>query len=130
MPQATNLTVKNAANVDTLFTLITPASGDGGQAVWYNKAGLSPVAFAKLLASAKRNGSGVRTLTCRFELPATYADPVSGLPIKVATPLIKLEAVIPEGYPEALRDDNMTLAVNLFSTSLLKSMIRDAVPAT
>lgn len=130
MANQTNLTVKNASNVDTLFTAITPAAGDGGVAVWYNKAGVSPVQFPKLTATAKRNAAGTRTLTVRFDLPATYVDPVSGLPIKVSSPLIKLEAVIPEGYPESLRDDNVALALNLFSTPLLKSMIRDAYPAT
>lgn len=130
MPQATSLTVKNASNVDTLFDLITPAAGDGSQAVWYNKTGLTPAAFPKLLASARRSRTGVRTLTVRFELPATYVDPTSGLPIKVATPLIKLESVIPETYPESLRDNNVALALNLFQTSLLKAMARDAIPAT
>lgn len=130
MPNQTNLTVKNASNVDTLFTAIYPASGDGSTAVWHNKAGLSTVQFPKLLATAKRSRSGVRSLVLRFDMPATYVDPTSGLPIKVSSPLIKLEAVIPEGYPEALRDDNVALALNLLNTPLVKSMIRDAIPAT
>lgn len=130
MPQASNITVKDDANVDTLFTLLTPAAGDGSTAVWQNKTGLSPVQFPKLLVSAKRNPSGVRSATVRFELPATYVDPTSGLPVLTSKPLIKVEAVIPEGYPEALRDKNVVLFKNLMANAILQAVLRDAAPAT
>lgn len=131
MPQAQNITVKNAANVDTVYAVVTPAAGDGGVAVWANKVGLTPKQFRTITASSKRGPSGkTRNITIEVSNPQSYVDPASGLPVFTPSPIFRLEVRVPDDYPEASRDDFVTLSTNLIVSPMIKSLIRDALPAT
>lgn len=130
MPQATNLTVKNAAGTDKTFTLIAPASGDGGQAQWALKEGTISSVFPAVTAEAHRTGNSSRKLTVRVKLPASYTETVTGLTRVQNNALAVLAVSVPDDFPEALRDDFVAYTTNAFATALLKSMIRDAYPAT
>lgn len=131
MPQATNITVKNAAGVDTIYAVVTPAAGDGSIAEWANKVGLTPKQFRRITAQSKRGPSGkTRNLTIKVENPQSYVDSASGLPVFTPSPIFRLEVTVPDDYPEASRDEFVTLSTNLLSSALIKSLIRDALPAT
>lgn len=131
MPQASNITVKNAAGTDVIYQVITPASGDGSTAIWQNKDGLTPKQFRTITAESRRGPSGkTRNLTVRVINPQSYVDPVSGLPVFTPSPVFKLEVTVPDEYPEASRDDFVTLSTSVLSSDMIKSLIRDAYPAT
>lgn len=130
MPQAQNITVKNATNVDKLFTLVTPAAGDASAAVWQHKDGNFPAVYPTLTMITRRAKNGTRTATMRYQMPSSVLDPVNGLPVVTGSPLVKVEVVIPKNYNESLRDDNITLALNIAASSLMKSALRDAFPLT
>lgn len=130
MPQATNLVIKNAAAVDKTFILNTPAAGDNGVAEWALKEGLIASVFPKLTASARRTGNSSRKVSLKFRLPSSYTDTNTNLP-KVGVGFeVNVEASVPDDYPEALKDDAVAYTANIIANALIKSMIRDGLPAT
>lgn len=135
MPQATNLIVKNAANVDKTFTLQTPAPGDGTHAIWQLKEGVAPNVFPTFRALARPLGPNQST-----RVPGRYAsgmltigqpvtDPSTGLIIVHDGFFFKFEAGIRDNFPETMRDDAAAFAGNLVKTALITAMIRDGFPA-
>lgn len=130
MPQATDLTVKNGANVDKTFTLTAPAAGMGGIAMWALKEGTISAVFPTLTARAVTNGNDVNHLRVKFELPSSYTDTVTGLTNVGTGVLMDANFRVPSDFPEALKNDYVAFAVNLLNTALLKAMIRDGLSAT
>lgn len=129
MPQAQDLVIKNAAGADKTFSLISPSAGDGGLATWVLKEGTISSVFPKLTAMA-RPGVGTRVLTVKFRMPSSYTDTVTGLTNVGSGTLFSVQVVIPDNFPEALKNDFVAFATNALRTTLLTAMIRDAVPAT
>lgn len=129
MPQATNLIVKNAANVDKTFELVTPAAGDNGIAEWALKEGTISSVFPRITASAHRTPRG-RVLTEKFKFPSSYQDSVTGLTNVGSAAEVNIKISVPNDYPEAKKDDFVALTVNAFQTALMKALMRDAVSAT
>lgn len=130
MPQAIDLTVKNGANVDKTFTLVAPAAGMGGVAMWALKEGTISAAFPTLTAVAQTNGGGVSHLRVKLSVPSSYTDSVTGLTNVGAGVLMDAHFRVPNVFPEALKADWVAYAVNLLNTALLKAMIKDGQPAT
>lgn len=131
MPQATDLVIKNAANVDKTFTLITPAAGDGGVAQWALKEGAISGVFPQLTASAHRNvGQKSRNLKTKFVHPSGWVDASTGLTSVGSRAEFNSSVTIPDDFPEDKKADFVAFATLSFRTALLQAMIRDAVPAT
>lgn len=133
MPNAINLVVKNgaASPADKTFTLISPAAGDGGIARWCLKEGAISAVFPAFTAMSDRVAkSGTRKLVLKFQLPSSYTESVTGLTVVGSRAEINFDVRMPPDFPEALKSDFVAFATNLFSTALIKEMIRDAVPAT
>lgn len=128
MPQAIDLVVKNAANVDKTFALITPAAGDGGVAEWALKEGTISAVFPRFTASARKTPRG-RVLTEKFRLPSSYNDTVTGLTNVGSSAEANIKISMPEDFPEVRKDDFVAYATNLFITALNKAMMRDCVNA-
>lgn len=129
MPQALDLVIKNAAGADKTFSLISPSAGDGGLATWALKEGTISSVFPRLTAMA-RPGTGTRVLTVKFRMPSSYTDTVTGLTNVGSGTLFSVQVVIPDNFPEALKNDFVAFSTNALKTTLLTAMIRDAVPAT
>lgn len=132
MPQATDLTVNNGATtpVSKTFSLVSPASGDGGIATWVLKEGPISAVFPQFTASAAKNGNGARKLKLVLTCPSSYNDAVTGLTNVNSSAQMNISVTIPNTYPEDKKADFVAFATNLQATSLLKAMIRDAYPAT
>jgi hypothetical protein len=129
MPSAINLTIKNAAAVDKTFTLNTPAAGDNGVAEWVLKEGLVSSVFPKLTAVARRTGNSSRKASFKFRYPSSYTDANTGLPKVGAGFEANIEVSVPDEFPEALKDDAVAYVVNVVANSVIKSMMRDGLPA-
>lgn len=130
MPQAVNLVVKNAAAVDKTFTLMTPAAGDGGIAEWALKEGAISSAFPRITAQATRTPNKARNVKVKIGTPSSYVDATNGLTMVGSRAEANLSVTVPDDYPEAMRDDFVAYVANAISTALVKSMLRDGVPAT
>lgn len=130
MPQATDVIVKNGANVDKTFTLINPASGLGGIASWALKEGAISAVFPTMTAMGTRSASGMRTLQLKIALPSSYTDTVTGLTNVSSRTEVHVTVRVPDTFPESLKNDHVAFAANLVNSVLVKSLIRDAVPAT
>ena len=69
MPQATDLIIKNAANQDKTFALITPAAGDGGVARWALKEGTISSVFPTITSSATATSRNARNAHIKIHTP-------------------------------------------------------------
>ena len=132
MPQAANLVLNNGAGtpVAKTFTLYTPAAGDNSLAKWALKEGLIASVFPSITASARQTGNASRLVQLKLRIPSSYTDTVTGL-TKVGSAFeFNCTATVPEDYPEALKNDAVAFSANLVAATLVKEMIRDALPAT
>lgn len=129
MPQAINLVLKNAANVDKTFTLMSPAAGDGSYANWRLKEGATSLAFPRV-AVATRVGASARKANIKLQIPATYLDARTGLPVVASTFDFNADITVPDGFPESSKDDAVAFVTNLIANAVIKAIVRDAVPAT
>lgn len=132
MPNAANIVVKNAANADKTFSLNSPAPGYGEPAEWQLKEGANASIFPTFTASAdktKSNNGATRHVRIKFRDPAFYMDPVTGLPVKTVGAEANLTIALPESFPETKKDDFVALLTNLISSTLVKAMMRDGLPA-
>lgn len=129
MPQAINLTVKNAAAADKIFELINPAAGNAGIADWALKDGVISSVFPRFSAMAKTNGKG-RMLQLKFRIPSSYTDAVTGLTNVGSFIEWNVTCHVPSDFPEGKKDDALAFGSNLLAHTLVKSLLRDALPAT
>ena len=129
MPQAANITVQNGSAVNKTFTLMTPAAGDGGIAVWALKEGGSPVAFPRLTLMAKATTNKSRKVQVKVRVPYSYIETTTGL-VK-AGPAFEFngDITIPDNFPDANRADAVAFSANLFANALVKECCRDGYPA-
>lgn len=132
MPQATDIVVKNGAPspVDKTFSLVTPASGDGGIAQWALKEGSISAVFPTLTASAVKNGNRARKLKLVITLPSSYSDAVTGLTNVGSSAQANVSITIPDTFPEDQKANFVAFVTNIMGHSLIKAMSRDAYPAT
>ena len=130
MPQAIDLVVNNGAGtpVSKTFTLISPAAGDNAVATWALKEGAISTVFPTFTASAGKTPRG-RNLKLKFRLPSSYLDTVTGLTVVNSACEMNVTYSVPADFPEALKPDFVAFSNNILNTALLKSMIKDAVPA-
>lgn len=132
MPAAIDLTVNNGATtpVAKTFILVSPAAGDGGVALWYLKEGTITSTFPMFSAKAQATGNNSRQLRLRFRLPSSYTDAVTGKTIVASGAEFNGVFSIPNDFPETLKADFVAYATNLLNTALVKSLVKDAYPAT
>lgn len=130
MPQATNLTVKNAANVDKTFTLLNPAAGSGGIAEWALREGTISSVFPKLTAMARPTKNASNVAHIKLKVPSSYTDAVTGLTNVGSAFELNVTASVPDNLPEAIKDDCVAYAVNIVNHVMIRAMLRDAVSAT
>lgn len=130
MPQATNLTVKNAANADKTFTLLNPAAGSGGIAEWALREGTISSVFPKLTAMARPTKNASNVAHIKLKVPSSYTDAVTGLTNVGSAFELNVTASVPDNLPEAIKDDCVAYAVNIINHVMIRAMLRDAVSAT
>lgn len=135
MPQAADLVLNNGAGtpVAKTFSLINPSAGLNSLALWQLKEGTIRTVFPTITALAKRNGganSPANRLTFTLAIPSSYTDTVTGLTQVGSAFKCYIDAVVPDDFPEALKNDAVAFSKNLIATALVQAMLRDATPAT
>ena len=130
MPQATDLIIKNAANQDKTFALITPAAGDGGIARWALKEGTISSVFPTITSSATATSRNARNAHIKIHVPSSYTDSVTGLTNVAGGPEANIKVAVPNDFPEAMKPDWVAYVVGAVQTALIQAVIKDATPAT
>lgn len=131
MPQGTNIVVKNGAGVDKTFAFVIPSAGDKSMALWQLKEGSFKTLFPALQSQSQRNSSTkARSLEMNVTVPSSYTDSVTSLAQVGPKFFASIKVVVPDEYPEALKDDAVAYVTGLLSSALAKAMMRDAVSAT
>lgn len=130
MPAAGNLVVKNAAGTDKTFTLLSPAPGYGAFAEWALREGATSVQFPSFGLSATRTTNKSRKTTLKIRKPATYVSVTTGLPVVSSVIEANIQVSVPDDFPDDQKDDAIAYVTGLLSTALVKSCMRDGLPAT
>lgn len=124
MPQAIDVTVKNAANADVVFKVVTPSGGDNTPAIWeLTAAGTSSLSRprAEMMTRPNADKSARKVLTS-LTVPYVVTDGVTGLQ-KVAANVVfrNGEMVAPRAVPDTLIADAVAYWAGLMSSTLWKS---------
>lgn len=131
MPQATDIVIQNGAPtpVAKTFTLVSPAAGDGGVALWYLKEGSVSAAFVAVTASAHKTGNASRKLNLRLSYPSSFTDG-SGKVVLGPRALVNLTVSIPDDFPESEKAHMTAYTANLINHLVVKAAVRDAYSFT
>jgi len=132
MPQAQNITIDNGASTPQpkTFTLINPAAGDGGLAMWALKEGLISSVFPSFTAVAAKTANKSRKLTLKLRVPSSYTDLVTGLAVVGSAAEANVTMSIPDDFPESRKNDVTAFLTNIIKDALVQEMLHDAYPAT
>lgn len=130
MPQAANLVVKNAANVDKTFTLLSPAAGYGMPAEWALKEGATSVVYPTFTLAAHKTQNRSRKTALKARIPATYTSVATGLPVVSSVFEFNGTVTVPDDFPDSQKDDAVAYVANLIATVAVKASIRDGLPQT
>lgn len=130
MPSATNLVVKNAALADKTFTLLTPAPGYGSPAEWALREGATSVVYPFFTLAAHKTSNRSRKVAVKTRVPAVYTSITTGLPVVSSNLEFNGTLSVPDDFPDSQKDDAIAYVVNVLTTTLVKSCLRDGLPAT
>lgn len=123
MPQATNITVKNAAGTDVVFELITPSGGDGAAAVWQlTSAGTSSLSRprAEMVSRPNADKTARKVLTA-LTVPYTVTDSTTQLPRVVANIVFRNgEMTAPRSIPDTVIAEAVAYWAGLNASTLWK----------
>lgn len=129
MPQMANITVKNAANVDVVYTALTPSSGDTTSAQWRNMTNSTPLNAPHLTTrthlNAARNG---RVVTINAVFP--HVVDIDGVQTPLARQPFQLTTTVPLNIPVAAAQDNAKVWSNLIASALLQAVIGEGYNAS
>lgn len=130
MPQMANITVKNAANVDVLFTALTPSSGDTTLAQWRALGSLTIPALAPQVSS-KTQANGAKTgrqVSVNGVFP--YVRTVDGVETLVARQPFSVSTTVPLNIPVSVTADNAKVFANLLASALLQAILAEGYNAS
>ena len=130
MPQATDLTVKNAANADKTFSLINPSAGDDAIALWLLKEGLIPGAFPRLTTSARAQGDGSRRFSLKLVVPTVYTDATTGRVLTLPGAETNFSTRLAPEFPQANKADFVAFTANIIALAVMKAAYGDGYPLT
>lgn len=125
MPQMANITVKDDANLDVVYSMASPSAGDRSPAVWRANAkhavvGFRPTYTLTTRDNARQNG---RVLEAHFKYPIVAA--INGTDTLLATVPFTLTGTLPTNVDAAKVKDAFTQLGNLISSLQSRSTAED-----
>lgn len=123
MTQIANITVKNGAVVDQVFTAYQPQSGSD-PAVWYAKTGTTRDTWTSLTSTVKRTPNKASKLRFNVTIPLFDA-----LQKRVGSIPIGIEMSIPDIAQPADIANAQAYAANILANATVKDMILTGSPA-
>lgn len=130
MPQMANITVKDEANVDVVYSSLTPSSGDTTLAQW-RASGLAttPMYAPALTTRTQYNGArNGRALSLNAIFPVTKTE--AGVTSLVAKQPFQLTTTIPLNIPRTQAIRHAKILANLIASTLIQEILADGYNAS
>lgn len=130
MPQIANITVKDASNVDVVFTALTPSSGDTTQAQWRALgAGTVPTNARAMATRTQYNGpKNGRAVHVNAVFP--FVQMVNGVETVVARQPFSLNTTVPLNIPVSAAADNAKVFSHLLASAILQAIMSEGYNAS
>ncbi|DAD52345.1 coat protein [ssRNA phage SRR5208570_4] len=123
MPTASNITIKDGANADTIFTNVQPAGGNL-PAVYLGKTkGTTAASQPKLSISSKGKNTG-REVVMTFAIPYAVVG-TDGIERVVDTEFYEVRKVGPARIPASLQADGVAYVATSLTATQIKEAFRD-----
>lgn len=129
MPQMTDVVISDSVPTARTYQMVSPGSF-GVRSDWVYKNGVVSTVFPRISALATRVDNQAQKLLLKFSMPSSYVDAATGLTKAGTTAWVEVRVTMPDAFPEALRNDFQAFTANMVNHTLIKAMIRDALPAT
>lgn len=131
MPQATNMSLNNAAAVAKTFELLQPSAGLGSNAEWVLKEGAIVGVFPRITSQVRVNTqSKSRISQHKLVVPQGIVDSTTSTTTVGARFEANLVVTVPDSFPAALRPDAVAYLANYIAHALTKAVIQDGSAAT
>lgn len=132
MPNMANITVKDASNVDVVWTAATPSAGDRSPAVWRsNSVSEIPQYRPSFSLVLKNNGKGNgRIFHAEYAFPITGEAPVTGAPYLMATIPFRVDGTLPMNISTSAINQAFVQFGNLLVSTLVRSAAQDGYSPT
>lgn len=124
MPNMANITVKNAANADVVYTAASPSAGDRSPAVWrQNTPGV--MAFRPQFSFSMRNNAAntARAFDASYFMP--IVETVGGVDVVTARVPLRASGTLPSNVLVSKVEDAYTQFGNLLVSALIRASIGD-----
>jgi hypothetical protein len=127
-----NITVKNAANADVLWTAVTPSAGDRSPAVWRSNTASDMLAYRPqfslvLKENGRKNG---RIFSAEFKWPISGTNSETGSPYLYATIPFTVSGTLPTNVDVDVLNDVFVQFGNLMVSTLIRSSAQDGYAPT
>lgn len=133
MPHMAAITAKNAANVNVVFDIVSPAQGDGTPSIWAATA-LSGTSIGRpyaTLVSRWNAAKNARKVLPSLVVPYTVTDPVTGLLKVVANVEFRNgEMTSPNTVPDSFKADATAYWQSLNASTLWKECFNTGYSAS
>lgn len=132
MPAMANITVKNAANADVIFTAATPSAGDRSPAVWRANGSSAIIGHRPMFQMVTReNGrQNGRVVEVTYRHPIVDSTTTPGSPKVIATVPFTISGTLPTNVDVALVKDAFIQLGNLLVSTLIRSSIEEGYAPT
>lgn len=130
MPSMANITVKNAANTDVVYSAKVPSAGDRSPARWTADAASPIIGFRPVFEMATRSNGQGNGRICEFNFVLPITKSVNGDTVLAAKVPFKGAFTLPTNADAALAADAYVQAVNLLASSLIKEAVTSGYSPT
>lgn len=130
MPTLANITVKNAAAADVVWTGVMPSSGDKTPARWMSQSASPIIGFRPTFEMVTRDNSNKngRLVDIAFSFPITQT--ISGVVTKAATVPLRMSGTLPTNVDATVVADAFVQFGNLLASTLVRSAISEGYSPT
>lgn len=129
MPNMANITVKNVANADVIYSAATPSSGDRNPAVWRQNTPSVMGHRPKFQLSTRNNAAGNgRIFEATFDGP--IVETVSGVDTVIARVPLRASGTLPTNVVNAKVYDYYVQFGNLLVAALIRAAIEEGYAPT
>lgn len=123
MPSASNITVKNAALADIVFSNVQGAAGTSPATYYARTMGTAPAFQPKLAVSSRSLPNQGREVKLTFAVPVTQV--VEGVEKVIDTEFYELKKVGPGRVPANVQNDAVVLLANLLDAAQIKDAFKE-----
>lgn len=129
MPNMANITVKDSANADVVYTAATPSAGDRSPAVWRQNTPGVMNQRKQFSISTRDNAAGTaRNFDVSFYAPVVAT--IGGVDTVVARIPLRASGTLPTNVDVDLVEDAFVQFGNLLVSNLIRSSIKEGFAPT